>query len=153
MTLKDVAEHAGVSISTASNALTGARTVSAGSIERVLRSAAELGYQRNEAARTLRTGLRNTIGLVVPDVTNPFWGGMIGTIEHLAGAAGFQVALTNTAFDPDRETAALARLVTRVDGILLFSTHPDDSSVRPLLDLGVPMVACDEVFGIGGIGG
>lgn len=153
MTLKDVAAHAGVSISTASNALTGSRKVSPASIERVLRSTAELGYQLNEAARTLRTGLRNTLGLVMPDVTNPFWGGMIGTIERAAEAAGFQVALTNTEFDPARETATLARLVTRVAGILLFSTHPDHDAIRPILDLGVPMVACDEVFTLPGIGG
>ncbi|PZU39915.1 MAG: LacI family transcriptional regulator [Microbacterium sp.] len=153
VTLKQVAEHANVSIATASNALTGTRKVSAASIERVLRSAAELGYQRNEAARTLRTGLRNTIGVVVPDVTNPFWGSMIGTIERIAGQGGFQVALTNTEFDPEREAAALARLVTRVDGILLFSTQPDSDSIQPLVDLALPMVACDEVFELDGLGG
>ena len=84
VTLKDVAARAGVSISTASNALTGSRAVSASSVQRVLQAAAELGYQKNEAARTLRTGLRSAIGLVVPDVTNPFWGGMIGTIDRIA---------------------------------------------------------------------
>jgi len=153
VTLKDVAEHAQVSVATASNALTGARRVSAASIARVVRSAAELGYQRNEAARTLRTGLRNSLGLVIPDVTNPFWAGMVGVIEALAAERGFQVALANTGFDPDRETAALARLITSADGILLFSTAPSDAVVRPLLDLGVPVVACDEVIGLDGLGG
>lgn len=153
VTLKDVAEHAQVSISTASNALTGARKVSAASIEKVLRSAAELGYQRNEAARSLRTGLHNSIGLVIPDVTNPFWAGMVGAVEQIAGEAGFQVALFTTAYDPERESAALARLVTSADGVLLFSTSPDASAVQPLLDLGMPMVACDEAFDVPGLGG
>ncbi|GMM95072.1 LacI family DNA-binding transcriptional regulator [Microbacterium sp. MTN4-12] len=153
VTLKDVAARAGVSISTASNALTGSRAVSASSVQRVLQAAAELGYQKNEAARTLRTGLRSAIGLVVPDVTNPFWGGMIGTIDRIAAESGFQVALTNTEFDPQRETAALARLVSRVDGILLFSTQPTGPAVRPLLEMGIPMVACDEVFDLDGLGG
>ncbi|GAA1703479.1 LacI family DNA-binding transcriptional regulator [Microbacterium sediminicola] len=153
VTLKDVAARAGVSISTASNALTGSRAVSAVSVERVLSAAAELGYQKNEAARTLRTGLRNAIGLVVPDVTNPFWGGMVSTIDRIAAESGFHVALTNTEFTPQRETAALARLVSRVDGILLFSTHPTGSAVRPLLDLGIPVVACDEAFELDGLGG
>lgn len=153
MTLRDVAEHARVSIATASNALTGSRKVSDASIARVLRSAKELGYRRNEAARSLRTGLRNTIGLVVPDVTNPFWGGMISTVERLAGQAEFQVALTNTDFDPRRESTALARLASRVDGVMLFSTRPDASALRPLVESGVPVVACDEVFDVPGIGG
>lgn len=153
VTLKDVAEHANVSVSTASNALTGARKVGAASIAKVLHSAAELGYQRNEAARSLRTGLSNTLGLVIPDVTNPFWAGMVSAIERLAGEAGFQVALVNTEFAPERETAALARLVTSVDGVLLFSTNPDAAAVQPLLDLGMPMVAVDERFDLDGLGG
>lgn len=153
VTLKDVAVHAGVSISTASNALSGARKVGAGSIERVLRSAAELGYHRNEAARSLRTGLHSAIGLVIPDVANPFWAGMVGIIERLTEQLGFQLTLCITDFDADREVAALARLTTSVDGILLFSTNPDGAVVRPLIDLGMPVVACDEVFELDGLGG
>ncbi|MFB2583598.1 LacI family DNA-binding transcriptional regulator [Herbiconiux liukaitaii] len=168
VTLKDVARHAAVSISTASNALTGARTVSAASIEKVLRSAAELGYRPNEIARSLRTGsdstgsnssgstspgLHRAIGLVIPDVTNPFWAGMVGVIERLTDELGFQLTLCNTGFDAQREAASLARLMGSVDGILLFSTYPDGTAVKPLLDLGMPMVAVDEAFALEGLGG
>ncbi|GAA1943797.1 LacI family DNA-binding transcriptional regulator [Microbacterium aquimaris] len=153
VTLKQVADHAGVSISTASNALTGSRSVSPASVQRVLQSAAALGYRRNEVARTLRTGLRNTVGVIVPDVTNPFWGGMIRTIERQAALAGFHVALTNTEFDATRETSALAGLVSRVDGIVLFSTRPTAATLQPLLDMGIPIVACDEVIDVPGLGG
>lgn len=153
VTLKDVAERAQVSISTASNALTGARAVSGASIERVLSAAAELGYRRNEVARSLRTGLHNALGVVIPDVTNPFWAGMVDVIERRANEAGFQLSLVNTGFDRDREAAALARLVSSVDGILLFSTGPDPATVKALLDLGVPVVACDEAFDLEGLAG
>ena len=153
VTLKQVADHAGVSISTASNALTGSRAVSPASVQRVLQAAAALGYRRNEVARTLRTGLRNTVGVIVPDVTNPFWGGMIGTIERQAAVSGFHVALTNTEFDGERESRALAGLVSRVDGIVLFSTQPAAATLQPLLDMGIPVVACDEVVEAPGLGG
>lgn len=153
VTLREVAALANVSIATASNALSGTRSVSAASVERVLRAAAELGYRRNEVARSLRTGLHNAIGLVVPDVTNPFWGGMVGVIERLASDAGFQVALRSTGFDPAREADALTRLMGSVDGILLVSTGPDAATVQPLIDAGVPVVACDEAFEVDGIGG
>ncbi|GAA2237552.1 LacI family transcriptional regulator [Herbiconiux moechotypicola] len=163
VTLKDVAEHANVSVATASNALTGARKVSASSVEKVLRSVAELGYRPNEVARSLRTGARpglpatvglhNAIGLVIPDVTNPFWAGMVSVIERLADEAGFRVSLGNTGFDPEREVATVERIAKSVDGILLFSTNPDADTVRPLLELGMPVVAVDEAFDLPGLAG
>jgi LacI family transcriptional regulator len=153
VTLKEVAALAEVSIATASNALSGTRSVSAASVARVLSAAAELGYRRNEIARSLRTGLHQSIGLVIPDVTNPFWAGMVSVIERFADDAGFQIALRNTAFDSEREATALSRLVSSVDGVLLFSTGPDPDAVRPLVDAGVPVVACDEAVVIEGVGG
>jgi DNA-binding LacI/PurR family transcriptional regulator len=153
VTLRDVAEHAEVSIATASNALTGARKVGAASVERVLRSAALLGYRPNGVARSLRTGLRDTIGLVIPDVTNPFWAGMVGTIEKLAVEAGFQVSLANTGFDAGREAASLARLMSSVDGVLLFSTNPAAGTVVPLIEAGLPVVVVDEAFALEGLSG
>ena len=152
-TLRDVAEHAEVSLATASNALTGARKVGARSIEKVLRSAAELGYRPNGAARSLRTGSHGVLGLVIPDVTNPFWAGMVGAVERLSEETGFQVSLANTDFDAARESAALSRLSKSVDGILLVSTHPDPATVRPLVESGLPVVALDEAVDVPGLGG
>ncbi|MFT4122915.1 MAG: LacI family DNA-binding transcriptional regulator [Microbacteriaceae bacterium] len=151
--LADVAERAGVSISTASNALSGNRAVRAAYVERVLAAAAELGYRRNEVARSLRTGSRDTIGVVVPDVTNPFFADLIGRIEALVTGRGWSMVLINTAFDTNREAAGLARLISQTDGILLFSTRPDPLQVQPLVDLGMPVVACDEIIGVPGVGG
>ncbi|NQX33466.1 LacI family DNA-binding transcriptional regulator [Herbiconiux sp. VKM Ac-2851] len=153
VTLRDVAEHARVSIATASNALTGARRVGPDSVERVLRSAAELGYRPNGVARSLRTGLHRSIGLVIPDVTNPFWAGMVSVIEGLADESGFQLSLVNTGFDAGRESASLTRLAGAVDGVLLFSTNPRATMLAPALAGGLPIVAVDEGFELEGVGG
>lgn len=150
--LTDVARHAGVSVSTASNALTGNRAVSAPLIERVLASAAELGYRRNELAHSLRTGRRHAIGLVIPDVTNPFFAEIVSVVEECAHEAGLSLTLCNTGFDPEREAAYLARLVTSADGVLLFSTAPSERTVRPLVEMGLPLVMCDEPLVVPGAG-
>lgn len=152
MTLRDVAELAGVSVATASNALSGARRVGADAVERVVAAAERLGYRRNEVARSLRTGLRNTVGVVIPDVTNPFFAEIVAEIEGRANALGWSVVLCNAGFDLAREAAYLARLISSADGVLLFSTSPDEAAVGPLVDLGVPVVAGDEPIHVAGVG-
>ena len=153
ITLRDVAAHAGVSVATASNALSGTRAVSPASVKAVMQAAADLGYRRNETARSLRTGLRNSLGLVVPDVTDPFWGAIVRVVEARASELGWSVSLCNTDYDADREGAYLARLVNSVDGILLLSASPDPEALAPIVALGVPVVACDERVALDGIGG
>jgi len=138
ITLRDVAAHAGVSVATASNALSGTRAVSPASVKAVMQAAADLGYRRNETARSLRTGLRNSLGLVVPDVTDPFWGAIVRVVEARASELGWSVSLCNTDYDADREGAYLARLVNSVDGILLLSASPDPEALAPIVALGVP---------------
>ncbi len=149
--LAEVAARAGVSVSTASNALSGNRAVRAEYVERVLTAAAELKYRRNEVAASLRTGLRKSIGVVIPDVTNPFFADLVGRIEALVDARDWSVVLCNTGFDPNREAASLARLISQTDGILLFSTHPEARQVRPVVELGIPVVACDELVDVPGV--
>lgn len=153
VTLSDVAAAAGVSVSTASNALAGTRPVGAATVERVLAAASALGYRRNEAARSLRTGRRMAIGVVVPDVTNPFFASLVRTVEVFANELDWSVTLCNTLFDDARETAYLRRLAASADGVLLFSTKPDPDVVRPIVEQGVPLVACDERIDVDGVGG
>ncbi|MDM4764069.1 LacI family DNA-binding transcriptional regulator [Galbitalea sp. SE-J8] len=152
VTLREVADLAGVSVATASNALSGTRKVGAQTVQRVVDAAAQLGYRRNEVARSLRTGLRNTIGVVVPDVTNPFFSEIVKEIEGRANALHWSVVLCNTSFDIAREASYLARLISSADGVLLFSTAPDDAAVDPLIRLGVPVVAGDEPILVPGVG-
>ena len=72
-TIRDVAKLAGVSLGTVSNVLNELPTVSVENRERVERAIAQLGYRRNQAASQLRSNRSNAIGLVIPDITNPFY--------------------------------------------------------------------------------
>lgn len=150
-TLRDVAEHAGVSTATASNALTGTRPVSAAAREAVLAAAAELGYRANTTARALRTGRTAAIGLVVPDVTNPFFAEAVHEVQQHADERGWSTTLYDTSFDPVREQEAISQVADACDGLVLLSTDPAVSRVGELAARGVPVVACDEPLRVPGV--
>ncbi|MGD8151027.1 LacI family DNA-binding transcriptional regulator [Ornithinimicrobium sp. Y1694] len=119
-TIRDVAQHAGVSTATASRALSGAGPASANTVEAVRRAAQELGYNVNKAARSLRTQRTDTIGLLIPDVRNPFFSDVAYVIEQSAAAKGYSVITMNADEQPDRQVAALRSLSTqRVDGLIV----------------------------------
>ena len=127
MTSIDVARRCGVSQSTVSLVFSGkARGRISAATEAAVRSAAdELGYRPNAAARALKTGAARTIVLVVPDITNPFFGGLLRGAQTAARAAGYAVALIDT--DNDREwgsASAEALHAGPADGLLLFEVDP-----------------------------
>jgi LacI family transcriptional regulator, repressor for deo operon, udp, cdd, tsx, nupC, and nupG len=132
VTSRDVAERAGVSQSTVSLVLCGkaAGRVGARTIEAVEVAARELGYRPNVAARTLRTGRTGTLGLVVPDVTNPVFGLLLRGAQRVASEQGYTVALVDLGNRPDARSASVRALqAAAVDGFLMFEVDPD--SVRP----------------------
>ena len=127
VTSVDVARRCGVSQSTVSLVLSGkgAGRVSARTAEAVRTAAAELGYRPNAAARALKTGAARTIVLVVPDVTNPFFGAVLRGAQSAAREAGYAVALVDTANDRAYGTASAAALQAGpADGLLLFAIDP-----------------------------
>jgi len=118
-----VARRVGVSQSTVSLVLSGkaAGRISARTEAAVRAAAAELGYRPNVAARALKTGAARTIVLVVPDITNPFFGGLLRGAQTAARAAGYAVALIDTDNDRDWGAASAEALYAGpVDGLLLF---------------------------------
>ena len=122
-----VAERAGVSQSTVSLVLSGKARgrVSAATAETVRRAAAELGYRPNRAAQALRLGTARVVCLVVPDVTNPFFGQVLRGATHAARAAGFEVALVDLDRDETWAHQSFAALANGpVDGFLLFGVTP-----------------------------
>jgi DNA-binding LacI/PurR family transcriptional regulator len=131
VTSVDVARRAGVSQSTVSLVFSGK---SAGRIsartEAVVRAAAEeLSYRPNTAARALKTGAARTVALVVPDVTNPFFGELLRGAQNAARAAGYAVALIDTANDRDWGAASAAALQAGpADGLMLFEVEPPPRS-------------------------
>ena len=111
VTSVDVARRAGVSQSTVSLVLSGkaAGRISARTEEAVRAAAQELGYRPNVAARALRTGVARSVALVVPDITNPFFGRVLRGAQRAAQSAGYTVVLVDIGNDRAWEAASLAR--------------------------------------------
>ena len=125
-TIKDVAALAGVSAATVSRALDDRPEISSETKERVRSVCAQLGYVPNAAARGLAGHATHTIGLVLPDISNPYFSGMATAIEETAAAHGCRVFLSNSLRKEDRELRAIENLVARqVDGILVNPVSPE----------------------------
>lgn len=125
-TIKDVAALAGVSAATVSRALDDRPEISSETKERVRSACAQLGYVPNAAARGLAGHATHTIGLVLPDISNPYFSGMATAIEEAAAAHGCRVFLSNSLRKEDRELRAIENLVARqVDGILVNPVSPE----------------------------
>jgi DNA-binding LacI/PurR family transcriptional regulator len=140
VTSVDVARRAGVSQSTVSLVLSGksAGRISARTEAAVRQAADELGYRPNVAARALRTGTARTVGLVVTDVTHPFFGPVLRGAQVAAWRAGYAVALVDVANDPDRELASFEALrAGPVDGFLFFTVDPPATSGEYVVTLEV----------------
>ncbi|MHA7773523.1 LacI family DNA-binding transcriptional regulator [Roseibium sp. M-1] len=143
-TIKDVARKAGVSVGTVSRVLSKNETVKQPLKERVLAAMAELHYKPNLAARALRTNSIDVIGLVVPDITNPFFAQLAKNIEMEAGKRGHSVMLANSHDDEEAEKTQIAALLDRaVCGVIVVATS--DSTQRHKTD--VPIVSLDRRFG------
>lgn len=119
-TVADVATRAGVAKATAARALGDYGAVSAKVRQRVLDAAAELGYRPNEVARSMSTGRSNSIGIIVGDIENPAFAQATRGAADVAGAAGYDLILSNSGEHPDAEQKAIeVHLAKRVDGLII----------------------------------
>src|SRR3712207_2038452 len=109
-TLKDVAQLAGVSTATVSYVLNGKKRVTPDVLERVQQAVQATGYRPNTAARALRTGQTFTFGLIVPDITNPFFPQLAQAIEARAKNEGYVTVLVESGYEAQAEADALDRL-------------------------------------------
>jgi LacI family transcriptional regulator len=127
-TIRDVAKRAGVSTATVSATLSGRAYVSAELRERVMQAVAALDYAPDPMARSLKGGVTRLLGLVIPDVTNPFYTELVHHLQDRARTEGHSVLLCVTDSDPEREHAALALLRSyRADGVILCPAAPADT--------------------------
>lgn len=147
--MADVAKRAAVSVTTVSHVLNDTRRVNDGTRRRVLQAVAELGYQPNMLARSLKTQRTFTIGLLLSDIQNPFFTTVVRGVEDVALKRGYHVFLCNTDEDPAREDEYLHELAKkRVDGLIVASAAPRDSS-RQLSSQDLPIVLMDrEISGV-----
>ncbi|GIJ00591.1 LacI family transcriptional regulator [Sediminihabitans luteus] len=146
VTIQQVAKAANVSPSTVSNLLNGRteRMVPA-TRERIEAAIAELGYRPNRAARQLRTGRTQTVGLIVPSVGNPFWGAFARELEVAALAVGCSVLLCNSERDPERERRYVEELwEDGVRGIVLCSSLPTLDHLADVVARGLRLVTFDR---------
>jgi LacI family transcriptional regulator len=134
VTIEDVARAAGVSRQTVSRAINNQDEISPQTRARVLRVVDEMGYRPSGIARGLATRRTRTLGLVIPDVSNPFFSDVTRGAEHVAYAEGYNVFLCNTEEDPQRELAVLRSLEEkRVDGVVLCSSRLDDDRLSKVV--------------------
>jgi LacI family transcriptional regulator len=141
VSMKEVSRRAQVSISTVSHVLNKTRHVSPSLRQRVEAAVAELGYRQNGLARSLRTRQSYTLGLVIPDVSNPYYPQLARGVQDAADAAGYSVFLCNS----DRRAANEVRLLLaleqrRVDGIILDASGPDAALLDALHRRTFPLV-------------
>lgn len=145
--LRDVASRAGVSVATTSRVLTGSSNVSDALRQRVLAAVAELNYSPDGVARSMSIRRTSLLGLVVADITSPFFAHVARGVEDIGRRKGYSVVLCNTDDNVDKERAYLGALrEKRVDGILLAVVSGDVAHVRRLADAGAKLVLLDRVI-------
>ena len=144
-TIRDVAERAGVAPITASRVINCSGSVSAGTRERVVAAAEELGYVPNQLARGLRSRRTHTLGLILTDITNPFWTTVARGVEDAASRRGFSVIFCNTDESEHRQERQVRVLLEkRVDGFLLVPAGNTTQHIALIQEQGVPVVVLDR---------
>ena len=149
-TLKDVARESGVSVSTASRCLSGRGSdyrISQTTIARVLEASSRLRFRPNNAARSLRTRRSGLIGVVLPDVSNPFFAALASAIGPVVEDGRMGTLLGDSGFDLDRERRLIEELCGReIEGLVLCSVATDDAHLSELSACGTPVVLADRAI-------
>ncbi len=155
-TISQVAREAGYSPATVSRYLNNRIELPASTALRIDAAVARLGYRPNLLARRLSTGRTESIGLVAPEISNPFFAKLAATIEDEADLHGYSVLMSSTRGAREREITYLRKLEDRhVDGLIMMTSKPDDGTLAKnidshsnvvLVDEDVPGVAVPKVF-------
>ena len=149
VTISDVARLAGVSTATVSHTINNTRYVSGETKEKVYQAIAELGYTPDASARSFRTGKKKTVGFIVPDISNKFFGTIIEAVENYLSAHGYHLIIANTKEDAQREENNIRLLSAGlVDGLLVASTMEDFHRFDQLIPTGFPVVLVDRIFDV-----
>ncbi|HEY5585823.1 MAG TPA: LacI family DNA-binding transcriptional regulator [Ruminiclostridium sp.] len=134
-TMKDIAKEAGVSLGTVSNVLNGVQTVSEENRKKVLDTVKRHNYRPNSAARTLKTKISKSLGLIIPDITNPYYPELARGAEDAAKRCGYSVFLCNNDRNVEKEREYVNVLIEKnIDGIILVK----------------PKLSCEEILEIQG---
>lgn len=145
-TMVDVARAAGVSQKTVSRVINGEPNVRPSVRERVLEHARLLGYRRNDVAATLTAPRRGrTIGVLIEDLSDPFWASMVSGIEEAVRADNYSLLIASSGEDPVLERSQLDLFLSRrVDGVLVVPSSTDHSYLQEDIARGTPFVFVDR---------
>lgn len=143
-TLHDVAAHAGVSIATVSRVVRNVGRVTPATRQRVLDAVAVLGYQPNESGRALVNRTHNTLGLIIPGLTGPFFAEVVEGCTEVALEAHKSVLIFSTHHQPNAEQQILS-LVGRVDGVALMGGTVSPELLTKLRRSGIPLVLVSQL--------
>lgn len=147
ITLKMVAERAGVSVNTVSRAINNKSDINEETKKRVLKVAQELGYVQNATAVALRTKKTRTLGVVIADNRNPFYAEVLNGIEEAAREKNYHIILANTQRDYQKEEEAINLLLAkRVDGLLITPVQDRNDDIKNLIEANIPFVIVGRDF-------
>ncbi|MEV8455909.1 LacI family DNA-binding transcriptional regulator [Streptomyces sp. NPDC052095] len=147
-TMKDVAARAGVGLKTVSRVVNSEPGVTPDTERRVQEAIEALGFRRNDSARVLRKGRTASIGLVLEDLADPFYGPLSRAVEEVARAHGALLINGSSAEDPEREQElVLALCARRVDGLIVIPAGDDHRYLEPEIRAGVATVFVDRPAG------
>ncbi len=145
VTMREVAERAGVSVTTVSHVINNSRPVNPQTRDRVEEAMQALGYQPNVLARSLRRGVTHTIGIILPDNSNPYFAEVVRGIEDASFDQGYSVILCNSDNDLEKEHHYTNVLVEKqVDGIIFVAAGLSAENIIALQKRGVPLVLVDR---------
>lgn len=144
MNIKEVAKHAKVSTATVSRTINGSGKVSARTAERVRKAIKELNFYPNTHARTLVSGRSRMLGLIISDITNPFFPDLVKHFEDHAVQKGLEVIIANTDYKPKRMVECIRRMLERkVDGAAIMTSETDPALLADLTRRKIPTVFMD----------
>ncbi len=144
MDIREIARRAKVSTATVSRAINHVPTVDPQLAKRVWKVVDELGYYPNTQARALVSGRSRIFGLIVSEITNPFFPEIVQTFENLAVENNYEILLTSTVHDPKRMESSVRRMIERrVDGVAILTFGMEDSLIDHLHFRKLPLVFVD----------
>jgi LacI family transcriptional regulator len=144
MSIREVAKRAGVSTATVSRTINGSQDVSPLTAARVHKAIKELDFYPNTHARTLVSGQSRMLGLIISDITNPFFPDLVKSFEDQAVQHGLEVIIGNTDYDAKRMAGCIRRMVERkVDGVAIMTSEADPELVAELTRRNIPTVFLD----------
>src|SRR6201997_3747029 len=144
MDIREIAKRAKVSTATVSRTINRIPTVDPLLAKRVWRGVNELGYYPNRQARALVSGRSRIFGLIVSEITNPFFPEIVQSFEDLAVQHNYELLLTSTVHDPKRMELSVRRMIERrVDGVAIVTFGMEEALFDDLKSRNVPLVFID----------